>query len=111
MLSTRWAKDTSAECGMGSQADWRKVDNVGQAAGYVAKYTLKNASITRGGVDWPKGLRRIEVSRNWPKLPEKYKENDYMWHINRTREGQLRWAEWLEHEGYKIVDLVDDATK
>lgn len=111
LLGTRWAKDTSAKCGMGNQADWRKVDNVGQAAGYVAKYTLKNASITRGGVEWPKGLRRIELSRNWPKLTEKYKENDYMWMINSTREGQLKTAEYLEFEGYKIVDLVDDATK
>jgi len=111
MLGTRWAKDSSAECGMGNQADWRKVDNVGQAAGYVAKYTLKNAHIARGGVEWPKGLRRIETSRNWPKLPEKYKENDYMWMINSTREGQLKTAEYLEFEGYKVIDLVDSANK
>lgn len=108
MLGTRWAKDASAECGMGNQADWRKVDNVGQAAGYVAKYTLKNASITRGGVAWPKGLRRIETSRNWPKLPEKYKDNDYMWMINSTREGQLKTAEYLNFEGYKLIDLVSE---
>jgi len=107
IISTRWAKDASAECGMGNQADWRKVDNVGQAAGYVAKYTLKNASVTRGGVEWPKGLRRIETSRNWPKLPEKYKENEYMWMINSSREGQLKTAEYLDFEGYKVIDLVD----
>lgn len=111
MLGARWAKDASAECGMGNQADWRKVDNIGQAAGYVAKYTLKNAAIARGGVEWPKGLRRIEVSRNWPELPEKYHNPDYLWHVNSTREGQLKWAEWLEKEGYKICDLVGDESQ
>lgn len=105
---TRWAKNTASECGMGYQADWRKIENAGQAAGYVAKYTLKNASVARGGIEWPKGLRRIETSRNWPKLPDIYEKNEYMWHINSTREGQLRWAEWLQHEGYKIIDLVGD---
>lgn len=107
-FGSRWAKNASSECGMGYQADWRKVDNAGQAAGYVAKYTLKNASVARGEVEWPKGLRRIEASRNWPKLPEKYKENDYMWMINSTRDGQLKTAEYLEFEGYKIVDLVSE---
>ena len=106
IISTRWAKDASAECGMGNQADWRKVDNAGQAAGYVAKYTLKNASITRGGVAWPKGLRRIELSRNWPQLPDIYEKQNYVWNINSTRDGQLKWAEWLEKEGYKIVDIA-----
>jgi hypothetical protein len=106
-FGTRWLKDACAECGMGYQADWRKVDNAGQAAGYVAKYTLKNATISRGGIEWPKGLRRIETSRNWPKLDKYTSENDYMWMINSTREGQLKTAEYLDFEGYKIVDLVD----
>lgn len=106
LLGTRWAKDTSAGCGMGNQADWREIQNAGQAAGYVAKYTLKNASMARGGIEWPKGLRRIETSRNWPELPDIYEKQDYVWNINSTREGQLKWAEWLEKEGYKLVDLV-----
>lgn len=107
-FGNRWLKDASAACGIGYQADWRKVENAGQAAGYVAKYTLKNASIARGGVEWPKGLRRIETSRNWPTLERKYSENDYLWMINSTREGQLNTAAYLEFEGYKIVDLTED---
>lgn len=107
-FGTRWAKNAASECGMGYQADWRKVENAGQAAGYVAKYTLKNASIARGAVEWPKGLRRIELSRNWPKLERKYREDNWLWMINSTREGQLKTAEYLEYEGYKLIDLVTE---
>jgi hypothetical protein len=69
-VKKRWLKDNCFHCGLGYQAHIRKIDNAGQVAGYMAKYTLKNASVARGGIVFPKGLRRIETSHKWPVLPK-----------------------------------------
>lgn len=61
-LTTRWLKDNAAECGLGYQAKFDEVVNAGQAAGYVSKYMLKAMP---NATHYPKGTRRIEVSRNW----------------------------------------------
>jgi hypothetical protein len=103
---TKWLKDNAAECGLGYQAKWLKVDNVGKIAGYVAKYSLKNASVARGGIEWPVGLRRIECSRNWPELPEIKTDEEIAWIVNQTREGQLNNAAWLKQRGLHVIDLV-----
>lgn len=108
-FGTRWAKKNAAACGMGYMADWRKIDNVGMAAGYVAKYTLKNASIARGGIAWPKGLRRIEKSRNWPILPQKEANLEWSWNNANNRDFQLYQAERLAVSGYEIVDMASDS--
>lgn len=105
-FGTRWAKNNARACGMGHQADWRNVDNAGMAVGYVAKYSLKNSTIARGGVKWPKGLRRIEVSRNWPKLPEMDTMSGYKWSITTEREHQLHVACNLAYMGYQVIDMV-----
>lgn len=105
-ISKRWAKNNARECGMGYEADWHEVDNAGKVAGYMAKYTLKNAGLSRSGIAWPSGLRRIETSRNWPKLPKISGVDEYYWIVNQTREGQLNWANDLRADGYKIIDTV-----
>lgn len=106
-LGTRWAKDTAAACGLGYQAEWHEVGNVGMVAGYMAKYSLKNATIARGGVEWPKGLRRIETSRNWPKLPPKVDLSGYGWAIVHNREFQLVKASGYDLRGYEVIDLTE----
>lgn len=108
-LGTRWAKTNASGCGMGYMADWRGLDNVGLAAGYVAKYTLKNANLARGGLAWPKGLRRIEKSRNWPNLPEKEANLEWSWNIANNREFQLHQSERLAVSGYQIIDMASDS--
>jgi len=105
-LGERWAKDNAAQCGMGFQANWSLVENAGQIAGYMAKYTLKNALISRGGVVWPKGLRRIETSRNWPKLPKLEVNLGWDWNICESREYQSEIAGKLQTEGYQLIDLT-----
>lgn len=108
IMSKRWIKDTAVAAGLGHQADWRKVDNSGQVAGYIAKYTLKNASLERGGVAWPKGLRRIETSRNWPKLAQKDVNTQWDWVLKWTRMEQVLAAQKYHLKGYDILDQVKD---
>lgn len=91
---------------MGHQADWRDIENAGMAAGYVAKYSLKNSTITRGGIGWPKGLRRVEVSRNWLKLPDTGIVSGFDWNISDSKEFQSEVAGRLQAEGYEVIDLV-----
>lgn len=105
-FGTRWAKTNSRACGMGHQADWRDIENAGMVAGYVAKYTLKNSTIARGGIKWPKGLRRVEVSRNWPKLPDMGIVSGYDWMISVSKEYQSEVAGSLQVKGYSVIDLV-----
>jgi hypothetical protein len=108
VMSKRWIKDTAFAAGLGHQADWRKIDNAGQAAGYMAKYTLKNATIARGGVQWPKGLRRIETSRNWPKLPDLRVSEQWEWIIKMTRDEQLQSAGRINTRGFEILDQTGE---
>jgi len=105
-LGTRWAKDNSASCGMGYMADWHEVDNAGQIAGYIAKYSLKNANIARGGIEWPKGLRRIETSRNWPDLPELKASEEIGWIVKMTRDEQTQSAQRYFIRGFEVIDTV-----
>lgn len=84
-IGKRWLKDNSRQCGMGYQVDSSRSKNGGQVAGYVAKYLLKGYE---GANNFPKGLRRIEASRTFPKLPDLTDKNDYEWIINFTRTEQ-----------------------
>lgn len=103
-FTKRWLKNAARACGMGYMADLRKIDNAGIVAGYVAKYFLKSEAV--GAM--PRGLRRIEVSRNWEKLPDLVAENNFSWIINETRDGQLRTAGHYHARGYEITDYVKD---
>jgi len=107
-ITKKWLKDNARECGMGYQVDLHSVDNAGQVAGYIAKYFMKSESVTEAmNTDYPKGLRRIEVSRNWMKLPDLIAEIEFSWVVNQTRDGQLRNAAWYKTQmQYKIIDLV-----
>ena len=105
-ISQKWLKDNAAECGIGYQVDIHRVDNAGQVAGYIAKYFMKSESVSEK--PFPKGLRRIEVSRSWLKLPEIESDRTFQYIINQTREGQLRNAHGLKLNKYMIIDLVGD---
>lgn len=97
-------KDVAVSCGLGYQADVRKTENAGQVAGYIAKYLVKHLAEPDL---YPPGCRRIEVSRDWPKLKDV--ASDYDWDVNVTREGQDRGAMILEAtEGFRVVDLRPD---
>lgn len=112
-ITQKWLKDNARQCGMGYQAELHEVDNAGQVAGYIAKYFMKSEQVTESiSLDYPKGLRRIEVSRNWMKLPDLIAERQFSWIINQTREGQLRNAEFYRDKlDFVIIDLVRENQK
>jgi hypothetical protein len=106
-ISKKWLKQSAVECGMGYQVDIHKVDNAGQVAGYIAKYFMK--SEFESGQEFPKNLRRIEVSRSWIKLPDLRADTDWVWVINQTREGQLRNAFHLKSTyQFDVIDNVKE---
>lgn len=64
-LPTRWWKDNARACGLGYQADSEYAKTAGGAARYAAKYIGKGL-----GASWPKGFRRVRVSKGFLMLPE-----------------------------------------
>lgn len=107
-ISKKWLKKNARECGMGYQAESRQIGNAGQIAGYMAKYSLKNATIARNNVNWPKGLRRIETSQKWPELPDIQTNASLGWIIKFDRESQLFSANEWNLRGFEIVDTVKE---
>lgn len=107
-VTKRWLKDNSFHCGLGYQAHIRAIQNAGQVAGYMAKYTLKNANIARAGISFPKGLRRIETSHKWPILPKLVQLNGFEWIFEANRAAQLNRKDVLEWQGFKVTDTVKD---
>lgn len=103
-ITKKWLKKAARQCGMGYQVDIRRVDNAGKVAGYIAKYMLKS----EGGIGhkYPKGLRRVEVSRNWTRLPDLKADTVMNWILNQTREGQIQTASIYYRRGFDIIDSV-----
>lgn len=61
-MGTRWWKDNGAESGFGYMNDCRRIEGATSVAAYVSKYLTKSLEL-----NWPKGWRRIQTSRNWPR--------------------------------------------
>jgi len=78
------------------------VRNAGQAAGYIAKYFLKSEVIGQ----YPRGLRRIECSRNWTKLPDLKADTLLTWFVQQTREGQINHAQIFFERGFNMIDTL-----
>lgn len=102
-VGKRWLKDNSRQCGMGYMVDSSASKNPGMVAGYAAKYLLKSFEFAD---KYPSGMRRIEVSRDWPQLPELGGTDDYAWIVNQTSTGQDRHVELLNLQlDYRVRDL------
>ncbi len=101
-LTQKWLKDNAAECGMGYQAHMDDLVNAGQAAGYVAKYMLKQSKDDTLH-SFPKGARRIEVSGNWVSWHEKKSEG---WHYSGNLEQSIGKARWMKYYGKTVHDLA-----
>jgi len=101
-ISKRWLKKHARSCGMGYMVDIQGIRNAGQAAGYVAKYFLKSEVIGQ----YPKGLRRIEASRNWTKLPDLQADTLLTWFVQQTRDGQINRAQTFYDRGFDIIDTL-----
>ncbi len=74
-LPTRWYKDNSAETGLGYKAEAERIHDGRQCGGYMTKYLTK--ALASG--EYPKGYRRVNTSRRWPKVP-KY-VSPYKWRM------------------------------
>jgi len=100
-VTTRWLKDNAAGCGLGYQAKIDKTINAGQAAGYIAKYMLKQSNDLTLHT-YPKGARRIEASRNWVDWHEAISD----WRYAGTFEDAKGIATYRKQNGWIVHDLV-----
>jgi len=73
-VSKRWFKDNAAGCGLGYQVELVDIDSVKATAWYVTKYLTKQFEQA-----WPKGTRRVNVSQNWPTMPQDGYSGDFVW--------------------------------
>lgn len=106
VIETRWLKDNARSCGLGYQVDIHKVDNAGQVAGYIAKYFLKAQEQLDEKRQYPRNLRRIEVSRSWTPFLKLDAKKDLIWMIDNSREQQLRLANDYKNINYQVIDTV-----
>jgi len=77
--SWRW-NDVCARSGLGWNVDDRQVKSTLGAGKYVSKYLYKQLA----DVGWPRGARRVNTSRKWPKLPEEDYLGDNMYVIAKS---------------------------
>ena len=101
-LKKSFVKKHARQCGMGYQVDIQGIRNAGRAAGYVAKYFLKSEVIG----SYPKGIRRIEASRNWTPLPDLKADTLLTWFVQQTRDGQISRAQTFYDRGFDIIDQL-----
>lgn len=102
-LPTAWWKDNCAECGLGYQAKSVELENYGYGAGYVAKYLLKQCDLEPG---YPKNMRRITTSRNFPELPElEIKEDDLSWRPAHDRDQVESLGRFYKSIGWEVQGL------
>jgi len=95
-LSKRWWKDNARECGLGYQSDVTDA-NLG-AAGYLAKYLGKTLD-----EKWPKGKRRVNTSRSWPKLPELPEKVGWSFSVMASDDKLSPVLVDLTHRGYTVM--------
>jgi len=104
-MPKKWLKDNARACGLGYQIDVHEIDNAGQVAGYVAKYTLKNAAFLP---EMPKGLRRIQASLNFPKLPQINSfSKDWQWTRLETELGVFNIVNPVYLKGYDVEGTIE----
>lgn len=101
-LSTKWLKDNAAACGLGYMAKIDECVNAGQAAGYMAKYFVKQHGNTLH--TYPKGARRVQTSQNWVAW---HKQTDVNWHFVGGLDAARSIASFSEMQrGYTVFDVA-----
>lgn len=101
-IGKRWLKDNARECGMGYQVDSSASKNAGMVAGYISKYLIKSLD---NATKYTKGIRRIECSRNWEKLPDLGGSSDYEWVVSANRTAQDKKARIMKMSGVVVTDM------
>lgn len=104
--SKSWFKKNARQCGLGYQADARKVENDGAAAAYVSKYLAKSL----GGDKLPSNFRRVRCSQNWAtlaQLEDNEQSGNFDWLVCNTH--QSLWAACEECQKNRTM-MVDGST-
>lgn len=102
-ITQRWLKDNCAETGLGWKDEIEPVKSASQSAGYLAKYITKHSHL----LTWPKYLRRVNLSRNWPK-PDEIEKNQN-WTIERLTANMTvqRWCSVLRAEKWTVLAYTE----
>lgn len=100
----RYLKNICAESGIGYQADYQPLENVGLAAWYVAKYLSKSIA----NADFPKGLRRIQPNQNFPRLPDLRADLGLAWvYVTNKTDMLLKTYNLWVHEDIVSYDAIN----
>jgi len=102
-ISERWLKDNCAGTGLGYMDEIEPVKSASKSAGYIAKYVTKQSHL----LTWPKYLRRVNLSRNWPK-PDEIEKNPN-WTVERLTENRTvsRWVSILKAEKWAVLAYTE----
>jgi len=102
-ITERWLKDNCASCGLGWKDEIELVESASKSAAYVAKYLTKHSHL----LTWPKYLRRVNLSRNWPK-PDEIEKNPN-WSVERLTSNRTvrRWVSILKAEKWTVLAYTE----
>jgi len=100
---SRWLHDNPRQCGLGFMNDVQPIRDTNLAAWYVTKYISKALAEDK----WPKYLRRVRVSNNWPELPPScdFEPIEADWHVLMTAQQMRANLRLFEASGYRIRAL------
>lgn len=101
-LTKKELKNAARARGLGHQCDVQHVTEPSHAVSYVTKYCAKSLGAADG-----KRVRRVRVTRNWPKAPSASKTNDLIWCYIADQVGFLCMYEYCD---YFNIDLVNQKT-
>jgi len=100
-VSRRWLKDNARACGLGYQADVKRVAEARFAVRYVTKYVGKSL-----GDNVPAHFRRVRVSAHWAEIPHPENEcSTYDWHYIGGNGAQEAAIEHCERERLQMIDI------
>jgi hypothetical protein len=100
---SRWLHDNPRECGLGYMNDVQPIRDSRLAAWYVTKYVSKALSENQ----WPRYLRRVRVSNNWPELPPSgdFEPIEANWQVVMSKSQIQAVLRIQEASGYRIRAL------
>lgn len=97
-LGERWWKNNGRECGLGFMAEEEEAHTPAGAAFYVVKYLTKSIAYQ----DWPRGFRRVRVSRGWPKLPDMPEVPGWDWLVLKQNQSLDATIEEYQAAGFDV---------
>lgn len=102
-FGTRFYKDGSAAVGLGYIAENEPCDDPVKGALYCSKYVSKGIGVEV----WPKYLRRVQTSQNWPEeeFDTKIWADDVQFEKTTRRQAESSYNLYTHSAGYTVVLL------